>query len=392
MKRALIAVVLLTALTLVGCTGLYSRLPRASEVQEYAQLERQAEALPWKMHRVAVLPTDGKPLTIAVYDNQQFSAKETVVLIHGMTADNWSYHYMRGALTDYRLIAVDLPGCGLSDAPDLSDMGPEGYSPTGLARCVLQALRIHLAEFPADRISIVGHSLGGTVVLRMFGADDLRTQYQDILARAKSVALYAPAHMAIHEMSEPIRKAAAVQEWQIALAHLLGMIPDLAAGIIRDGMEFEESAIVEMADEETKFLLNPARVRAMKWMLDSAIPSQDNRIDWSGSEYWVRQYRQVQVPCLLVWGTHDTVLDRSIGYEMQHQIPNARLRIINRAQHSLLLEQPRLCAQLLRDFLENRLGPQDVAEVTAEAPEWVRPFAPAPVTLRPENAPYIAKQ
>ena len=368
MKRILIIVVLVVVCGLGGCTGLYGRLPRVQDVPAYAELARQADALPWKMERVAVLPLQGKPLTMAVYDNEQMAAKEVVVLVHGLTASNWSWRFVRGALTDYRVIAVDMPGCGLSDAPDLSEMGPEGYSPSGLARCILQALRTHLAEHPAEQFTLAGHSLGGGVVLRMFGDEALRTQYQDVLGRVKGVALYAPAHMLIHEMPASIQRAASVQDWHVALAEGLGLVPDLAAGIVREGMEYETCALREIADKEKEFLRDAPQRHAMKWMIESVVPSKDGAIDWAAAENWVRQYQRVQVPCLLAWGNRDEILATSMAYEMQREIPHAKLCIVQNAKHSLLLEQPGLCAQLLRDFVERRMGPEDVATVVAKAP------------------------
>jgi len=109
-------------------------------------------------------------------------------------------------------------------------------------------------------------------------------------------------------------------------------------------------------DKEIEFLVNAEQRHVMQWMIQSIIPGKNGKIDWATVEKWIRQYRQVQVPCLLVWGNHDPVLWTSMGYEMQHEIPHARLRIIENARHSLTLEQPALCAQLLRDFVENRMG------------------------------------
>jgi pimeloyl-ACP methyl ester carboxylesterase len=372
MKSAMVMTVLLVMCVLHGCTGLYARLPGERDVADYAALISRADAMPWKMQRVTVTPPGGRPLSIAVFDNEQMSAKETVVLFHGITADNWSWRYMRGALTDYRIIAVDLPGCGHSDAPQLSDMGPEGYSPTGLARCSLEALRVHLRTHPVERFTLTAHSYGGAVVLRMFGDDALRGEYQDVLGRVKLLALFAPVHMTIHEMPASVQRAADVQDWQVGLAHLLGMMPDLSADIIRNGMEYERCALREIADQEAHMLTDAAQRHALQWMIASVIPSKNGKtIDWLAAEAWVRGYRQVQVPCMIVWGNHDDVLDRAGGFEMQHEIPQVKLRIIENARHSITLEQPVLCAQLLRDFVEDRLGPEDVKSVTARIPELV---------------------
>jgi pimeloyl-ACP methyl ester carboxylesterase len=367
MKRYIAIVLVLVTCMMGGCTGLYARLPREKDVPMYADLGRTFDGHPWKKKRVMVTTTEGQEMGLMVYDNEQRTAKEVVILIHGVGADSWSWRYMCGALTEYRVIAVDLPGCGQSDMPNKATLTSKD-SPSELAGCILQALRAHLKDFPAERITLVAHSLGGAVVLRMFGDDTMRTQFQDVLGHVKALVLFAPADVTIQEMPAVMQRAATVSGVEVFLAQMFGAVPDIVAGSVRDGVVYEQCALVDIAARKMAFMTDAARRAAMQWMVNNAVPGEDGKIDWERAEYWVRQYQKVPAPCLLVWGDRDPLLDSSMGYEMQRHIPGSRLCIMEHAMHCLPLEQPMLCARLIREFLANGSGPQEVVTVTAGSP------------------------
>jgi pimeloyl-ACP methyl ester carboxylesterase len=78
-----------------------------------------------------------------------------LLLVHGMAADSHDWIWHIPALAErYRVIAPDLRGHGYSSVPD------SGYKPRVMARD-LAALLDHLG---VDRVTAVGHSLGGQIV------------------------------------------------------------------------------------------------------------------------------------------------------------------------------------------------------------------------------------
>lgn len=85
---------------------------------------------------------------------------QVLVLIHGIAAQLQHFTYdLSGRLSDdYRVIAVDRPGCGYSKI----DQG-DGASLADQAR-MIDAL---LGKLGVDKVVLVGHSLGGAVALRM---------------------------------------------------------------------------------------------------------------------------------------------------------------------------------------------------------------------------------
>lgn len=83
-------------------------------------------------------------------------AGPTIIFVHGWTCDTSSWREQLPALTDrYRVIALDLPGHGMSESP-----APEKFSIELFARAV-EAVR---AEAGAETIVLVGHSMGAPVI------------------------------------------------------------------------------------------------------------------------------------------------------------------------------------------------------------------------------------
>ncbi|MEO8255763.1 MAG: alpha/beta hydrolase [Acidobacteriota bacterium] len=82
--------------------------------------------------------------------------KQTVVFIHGWTCDSTSWQSQVPEFAKkYRVVTVDLPGHGLSDSP------AEGKFSIDLFARAVEAVR---AEVKADKIVLVGHSMGAPVI------------------------------------------------------------------------------------------------------------------------------------------------------------------------------------------------------------------------------------
>jgi pimeloyl-ACP methyl ester carboxylesterase len=93
---------------------------------------------------------------MSIYSTSTGSGKATVVLVHGWTCDSSSWDSQVPVLAKrYRVITLDLPGHGRSGAPADGKFSMELF-----ARAV-EAVR---AEARADRIVLVGHSMGAPVI------------------------------------------------------------------------------------------------------------------------------------------------------------------------------------------------------------------------------------
>jgi sigma-B regulation protein RsbQ len=95
---------------------------------------------------------------LTIHSTSSGKGKTTVVLVHGYTCDESTWtEQVPDLAKQYRVITLDLPGHGKSDVPPV-----EKFSMDLFARAI-EAVR---AEALADRIVLVGHSMGTPVILR----------------------------------------------------------------------------------------------------------------------------------------------------------------------------------------------------------------------------------
>jgi pimeloyl-ACP methyl ester carboxylesterase len=80
-----------------------------------------------------------------------------LVLLHGVSLSAAAWAPLFAALPSYRLLAIDLPGHGLSDAAS--------YRPGHVRRQALQLIEDILDALELDEALVVGHSLGGMLAL-----------------------------------------------------------------------------------------------------------------------------------------------------------------------------------------------------------------------------------
>lgn len=98
---------------------------------------------------------------LAIHSTVQGSGR-TIVFVHGWTCDETSWDAQVSAFgDDYRVVTLDLPGHGKSDSPTQADFSMDLF-----ARAV-DAVR---AEVGADKVVLVGHSMGAAVI-RQYALD-----------------------------------------------------------------------------------------------------------------------------------------------------------------------------------------------------------------------------
>jgi pimeloyl-ACP methyl ester carboxylesterase len=95
---------------------------------------------------------------IEIHSAVRGNGPNTVILVHGWTCDSTTWKSQVPALVkDYRVVMLDLPGHGKSGSPAGGDLTMDLF-----ARAV-EAVR---QEADADRVVLVGHSMGTPVVMQ----------------------------------------------------------------------------------------------------------------------------------------------------------------------------------------------------------------------------------
>ena len=240
-----------------------------------------------------------------------------IVMVHGFGGHTYSFRHQLSDLSqDYRCVAIDLKGFGYSVRPDGGD-----YSLTEHARLVLRVMD----ELGIEKATLIGHSMGGEVVMRMA---------ETAPERAERLVLVA---------SVPARKLPVAPRWSI-MRPFLG--PTLRLIAIRSwGRLFYNPSKLPLAEIRREYL-KPGRIYGSTntvWEMWRDI-RHDRQVD----------YRRLTLPVLLLWAEKDRILPfpgQALRW-LQKKLPHARTEHIPLAGHLLLEEQPDACNRALRRFLE----------------------------------------
>jgi len=245
-----------------------------------------------------------------------------VLFVHGYPLDRTLWTAQLSALDGYRVIAPDLRGLGLSDAPDL------GYSMPTYAddlAALLEALQV-------DEVVLVGLSMGGYVAFEFLRRHRERVRALVLLdTRADADAPDA-------------RRA---RDQQLSMARELGaaaiaeqMLPRLLA----PGAAQRIPQVVE-------------RVRGMMLAapvagIAGAIAAMRDRSDAAALLATLDD-----LPTMVVVGEEDAITPVDLARAMASTIPGARLEVIAGAGHLPPLETPAAVNAVLLDFLKSLPGP-----------------------------------
>jgi pimeloyl-ACP methyl ester carboxylesterase len=232
----------------------------------------------------------------------------TVVFLHGYAESLVSWREVIGRVAPrHRVLAVDLPGFGLSDKP------PGRYD------VAAQAARLRpLLAAEGRPLVLVGHSMGGAVALALAAGDALPVS---------RLVLVAPAGFGLSDAAAPLQASGAARVLA-ALAPLA--LPVHAPDWLDEGREARSYAPA----------LDPAYHHAAR----SALRDTDfGALDSLAGE--------VTAPTLVIWGRLDPTTPWSGSARLRRALPCSRLATLERAFHRPHQAQADTVASLLLDFL-----------------------------------------
>jgi len=357
---AVLAATLAAALALGGCSsGAYSRLVPERQVPDCADCLAARAAIPSETRLVPVARPDGRVVRIAVERLGRGTSGTTAVLIHGVFSDRRAWRYLSRHLADrpdgtsIDAVLVDLPGCGASDKPDPDAIDAREYSPTAMADIVLAALESPASPMPrGGDVVLVGHSLGGAVILRALGEPTIRTAHagKGVLERVRAAVLLAAAHPAMDPHDERLDKVMHATAFEAVAGHAIGLVRDRAAQSA-EAEALSWPALREEADRTVECFLATDRRRAGQRMLRlAALRDESGAFDRAESDRLVAQLGTITTPTLILWGDRDDVLPYAFGPRCARDLPHARLVTFPGGSHSLAVEAARACATLVVDF------------------------------------------
>jgi pimeloyl-ACP methyl ester carboxylesterase len=329
-------------------------LPSELDIAQLSPLAQAWAALP-RVTNFVITVRNNAPARVAVYEVGDVTNSHVLVCIHGFFGGHCDWRYIAGALgKGYRLWLLDLPGTGASDSPNPHAVGPGGFSPTAMAERVLQALEAQLAARPeVSRLILCGHSYGGMLALRMLSDEGLRTRYEQTLDTVDGLVLFAPADVVVTQATETWNSVLALNGTKVWLGSATGILPRRLQKSLRSSFCDPGLASCELLEQGQFLLQNGGCRRSTQALMRDALPWSvwGKHPDWRARHALEEAYRNIDVPCLIVWGDCDETLCIAMGYKLKDQIPDARLVVLSQTMHMLPLERPRACAALIRDFV-----------------------------------------
>lgn len=347
--------VALAGLWLSGCVDIPpANLTPAHQIPHLHAMRARARSYPRRERFIEAGMAAGRPLRLRSVETGSPASPRLVLCLHGFLMDANDWDALAGDLgVDHYVVALDLPGAGCSDKPPYCALGPEGYSPSEMARRVRLALSVVLREVGPDvRVTLVAESLGGVVAVRLLGDPALAQVEPAAAARIDRVVLLAPMDVIVPDPMPGLRTMSEAGSVALFVASRMGLSRRAAADFIRRHTDSTCPAPQEDADRIAAIFDSPPAARAAQNTIRSVVPfTPEARLDWPKADAIDRMYESVTPPCLLIWGAHDELAPVTMGYRIVHRLPDARLDVYRDTKHFLASwERPGRVAERIRSF------------------------------------------
>ena len=252
-----------------------------------------------------------------------------LLFVHGLLGSRRSWRHLVDKLDPhYRVLAPDLFGHGASAKP-IGD-----YS-LGAHAATLRDLLDHLA---VDRVTLIGHSLGGGIGLQFCYLFPERVERLVLVSSG-----------GLGRDVSPLLRAATVPgaEW---------VLPLVASSWVRESVD-TAARVLQRAG------WRPSPMLAEGWHGFGSLREADTRraflstargvIDPGGQTVTAHDFLPLvsDVPTLIVWGSNDRIIPVSHATAAHQTLPESRLEIFEQAGHFPHLDQPARFASVLSAFI-----------------------------------------
>ena len=280
-------------------------------VVSFRWLTRRREDVDWRTAKPPgqIIDVDGVPMHYI----ERGTGPNAAVLIHGFGGHTYTFRYLIPELArDHRVVAVDLKGFGYSARPKKSN-----YSLSEQARLVTRLMD----ALGIDRTSVVGHSMGGEVAMRMAATWPERVEK---VVLAASVSGDRIPMLPVTPLIKPFL-------W--LFARIFGR------RIFRRQFYDPRKATREALEAYRRPLRIKGTGDAVYQLLRDG--QREKSVDHS----------RIKQPVLILWASHERILPRWVLSRLRKHFPHAEVVTIDRAGHLLLEEQPKASNAAIRRFL-----------------------------------------
>jgi pimeloyl-ACP methyl ester carboxylesterase len=286
--------------------------PAAAPDGPAAPLDREIAGLP-NARAVWLFDAELGPVYVVTAGVSRDPAEPPLVLVHGLGTNGMRdfYPVLAPLAARRRVVLLDLPGFGRSGRAN-ARYAPDLYAAV-LARVIATVA-------PPGPVDVVGHSMGGAIVLYHAAAHP--TQVRRLIVVDAAGILHRDAWFAHHvrRLTDP---AHAVLP---RVADLLGEVADLLSETSRL-FDPAPELVLELAPLRQKLLGGrPERIAALGLILQDFGPL----------------IARIRAPTLIVWGADDAVAPLRTGLMLADRLPDARLVVLPGVGHRVMAEAPGL--------------------------------------------------
>ena len=251
------------------------------------------------------------------------------LFIHGLLGSrrNWA-HLVDSIDADHRVLAPDLFGHGASAKP-MGDYSLGAHAAT---------MRDLLDRLEVDRVTLVGHSLGGGIALQFCYLFPERVERLVLVSSG-----------GLGRAVSPLLRSATLPgaEW---------VLPLIASSWVRDKAETVGRAVARLGWRAGSDLTE-------SWQGFTSLGDADSRraflatarsvIDPGGQTVTAHDHlpMAVEIPTLVVWGTRDRMIPAWHATTAHQAIPGSRVELFEGAGHFPHLDEPDRFAALLAEFI-----------------------------------------
>ena len=266
----------------------------------------------------------------------------TVLLVHGLGNNahrDWAT-VLAPLAAQFHVVALDLPGFGASPG------APQGYSFQALSKVLAEVLSV---TAPGRRVHVVGHSLGGAVSLHFAHAHADRVE-RLVLVDAAGILL----------------KTVFVQHIASLRARETGIAPvDRLLQGLSERVNAIRRGVFRGLDDRFDFSRWLAQNPGVRNALLGRYTQVEAGLGLVEHDFG-KAIRETAAPTTVIWGAQDPIAPLRTGRLLAARLPDARLKVIDGAGHTPMLDSPDAFRALLLEALAAPLAPRYSAEASGQ--------------------------
>lgn len=255
----------------------------------------------------------------ALHYTDSESGDKAVLLLHGYmeSLHVWGDFADMLAEAGYRVIALDLPGHGISEV----------YGEMHTMEMLAATAAELLDKLSVEKVNVIGHSMGGYVALEM--AD----KFPDIL---ESLTLFSSTPNADTEEKKEDRR----REMEIVRSGRKEMLSKVLPG---KGFAPQNRKAMEEDIEDFALQLMLTENEGIVALLNGMMERKDMNLALT----------RLHIPQLFIFGKYDEYIPREVAESVMDKNPQAQVAWLENSGHNGFLEEPERSLEVIGGFLKS---------------------------------------